>query len=192
MSWEEGEGWRRGAARRGTFSSPLARRRAKLDCRGVGGVIRQAASTGCGRAFSASKAGRHLAGAVALPPSRRPPSCSPPYSFPRSTSQDGSASAGSAPALPRPALDLALSLLVPPEAHSRTRPSRGANHPAPRPAVILPLLPTPEELNTKQQVRVLIEKLIRTVEPKSRLLAFGSTVRPSNLPARAALRARPD
>ncbi|CED82695.1 cid1 [Phaffia rhodozyma] len=40
---------------------------------------------------------------------------------------------------------------------------------------ILPLLPTPEELNTKQQVRVLIEKLIRTVEPGARLLAFGST-----------------
>lgn len=40
---------------------------------------------------------------------------------------------------------------------------------------VLPLLPTPEELATKEEVRVLIEKLIKTIEPSSRLLSFGSS-----------------
>lgn len=76
----------------------------------------------------------------------------------------------------------------PPPSPSMRRPAspaQGPRQPADRAlssAVILPLLPTPEELNTKQQVRVLIEKLIRTVEPNCRLLRFGSTVSPSVLP----------
>jgi hypothetical protein len=114
--------------------------------------------------------------------------------------QDGPASAGTAPALPRPALDLALPLSVPfapalrTRTHAATRADHRHTHMHARGAVILPLLPTPEELNTKQQVRVLIEKLIRTVEPKSRLLAFGSTVRPlpsSAAPSSAPARAQP-
>lgn len=40
---------------------------------------------------------------------------------------------------------------------------------------VLPLLPTPEELATKEEVRVLIEKLVKTIEPSSRLLSFGSS-----------------
>ncbi|KAL7412216.1 hypothetical protein BDY24DRAFT_112687 [Mrakia frigida] len=40
---------------------------------------------------------------------------------------------------------------------------------------ILPLLPTPEELALKSQVRTLLERLVRTVEPNCRLLRFGST-----------------
>lgn len=43
-------------------------------------------------------------------------------------------------------------------------------------SVILPLLPTPEELALKSQVRTLLERLVRTVEPNCRLLRFGSTV----------------
>lgn len=37
------------------------------------------------------------------------------------------------------------------------------------------LLPTPEELAVKEDVRKLLERLIRTIEPDSRLLSFGST-----------------
>lgn len=40
---------------------------------------------------------------------------------------------------------------------------------------VLPLLPTTEELATKEEVRVLIERLIKTIEPSSRLLSFGSS-----------------
>lgn len=40
---------------------------------------------------------------------------------------------------------------------------------------VLPLLPTAEELATKEEVRVLIERLIKTIEPSSRLLSFGSS-----------------
>ena len=40
---------------------------------------------------------------------------------------------------------------------------------------VLQLLPTPEELAVKEDVRKLLERLIRTVEPESRLLSFGST-----------------
>ncbi|KAF7794570.1 hypothetical protein EIP86_005705 [Pleurotus ostreatoroseus] len=37
------------------------------------------------------------------------------------------------------------------------------------------LLPTPEELAVKEDVRKLLERLIRSIEPDSRLLSFGST-----------------
>lgn len=37
------------------------------------------------------------------------------------------------------------------------------------------LLPTQEELSVKEDVRKLLERLIRTLEPDSRLLSFGST-----------------
>ncbi|KAJ3534598.1 hypothetical protein NM688_g7110 [Phlebia brevispora] len=37
------------------------------------------------------------------------------------------------------------------------------------------LLPTPEELAVKEDVRKLLERLIRSIEPESRLLSFGST-----------------
>ena len=37
------------------------------------------------------------------------------------------------------------------------------------------LLPTQEELAVKEDVRKLLERLIRTIEPESRLLSFGST-----------------
>ena len=37
------------------------------------------------------------------------------------------------------------------------------------------LLPTQEELSVKEDVRKLLERLIRTIEPDSRLLSFGST-----------------
>ena len=37
------------------------------------------------------------------------------------------------------------------------------------------LLPTKEELSVKDEVRKLLERLIRTLEPDSRLLSFGST-----------------
>ncbi|TDL26858.1 hypothetical protein BD410DRAFT_763019 [Rickenella mellea] len=40
---------------------------------------------------------------------------------------------------------------------------------------VVQLLPTPEELAVKEDVRKLLEKLIRTIEPNSRLLSFGST-----------------
>lgn len=40
---------------------------------------------------------------------------------------------------------------------------------------VLPLLPTAEELATKEEVRVLIERLIKTIEPSSRLASFGSS-----------------
>ncbi|KAL7424383.1 hypothetical protein Q5752_000065 [Cryptotrichosporon argae] len=40
---------------------------------------------------------------------------------------------------------------------------------------VLPLLPTSEELTIKEEVRTLIEKLIKTIEPSSRLLSFGSS-----------------
>lgn len=38
------------------------------------------------------------------------------------------------------------------------------------------LLPTPEDMAAKEDIRKLIERLIRIAEPESRLLAFGSTV----------------
>ncbi|KZT50951.1 PAP/OAS1 substrate-binding domain-containing protein, partial [Calocera cornea HHB12733] len=40
---------------------------------------------------------------------------------------------------------------------------------------VVQLLPTPEELAIKEDVRKLLERLIRNVEPESRLLSFGST-----------------
>ncbi|KAF8583418.1 hypothetical protein K439DRAFT_1634482 [Ramaria rubella] len=40
---------------------------------------------------------------------------------------------------------------------------------------VVQLLPTPEELAVKEDVRKLLERLIRTIEPESRLLSFGST-----------------
>ena len=40
---------------------------------------------------------------------------------------------------------------------------------------VIQLLPTPEEIAVKEDVRKLLERLIRTIEPNSRLLSFGST-----------------
>ena len=40
---------------------------------------------------------------------------------------------------------------------------------------VIQLLPTQEELAIKENVRGLLERLIRTIEPDSRLLSFGST-----------------
>ena len=40
---------------------------------------------------------------------------------------------------------------------------------------VIQLLPTPEELAVKEDVRKLLERLIRTIELNSRLLSFGST-----------------
>lgn len=40
---------------------------------------------------------------------------------------------------------------------------------------VIQLLPTREELIVKEDVRKLLERLIRTIEPESRLLSFGST-----------------
>ncbi|KAF4586419.1 hypothetical protein EYR38_010695 [Pleurotus pulmonarius] len=40
---------------------------------------------------------------------------------------------------------------------------------------VIQLLPTQEELAVKEDVRKLLERLIRTIEPESRLLSFGST-----------------
>lgn len=40
---------------------------------------------------------------------------------------------------------------------------------------VVQLLPTMEELAVKEDVRKLLERLIRTIEPESRLLSFGST-----------------
>ncbi|KAJ7619372.1 hypothetical protein FB45DRAFT_1033238 [Roridomyces roridus] len=40
---------------------------------------------------------------------------------------------------------------------------------------VIQLLPTQEEMQVKEDVRKLLERLIRTIEPDSRLLSFGST-----------------
>lgn len=40
---------------------------------------------------------------------------------------------------------------------------------------VVQLLPTQEEMAVKEDVRKLLERLIRTIEPESRLLSFGST-----------------
>jgi terminal uridylyltransferase len=40
---------------------------------------------------------------------------------------------------------------------------------------VIHLLPTHEEMAVKEDVRKLLERLIRTIEPDSRLLSFGST-----------------
>src|ERR1700733_12879086 len=40
---------------------------------------------------------------------------------------------------------------------------------------VIQLLPTAEEMAIKEDVRRLLEKLIKTIEPESRLLSFGST-----------------
>jgi terminal uridylyltransferase len=40
---------------------------------------------------------------------------------------------------------------------------------------VIELLPTGEEMAVKENVRKLLERLIRTIEPESRLLSFGST-----------------
>lgn len=40
---------------------------------------------------------------------------------------------------------------------------------------VIRLLPTAEEMAVKEDVRKLLERLIRTIEPGSRLLSFGST-----------------
>lgn len=40
---------------------------------------------------------------------------------------------------------------------------------------VIQLLPTAEEMAVKEDVRKLLEKLIKTIEPDSRLLSFGST-----------------
>lgn len=46
---------------------------------------------------------------------------------------------------------------------------------------VVQLLPTTEELVVKEDVRKLLERLIRTIEPESRLLSFGSTANGFNL-----------
>jgi terminal uridylyltransferase len=40
---------------------------------------------------------------------------------------------------------------------------------------VIQLLPTVDEMTVKEDVRKLLERLIRTIEPESRLLSFGST-----------------
>ena len=40
---------------------------------------------------------------------------------------------------------------------------------------VIQLLPTHEEMAVKEDVRKLLERLIRTIEPQSKLLSFGST-----------------
>ncbi|KAK4685371.1 terminal uridylyltransferase, partial [Tremellales sp. Uapishka_1] len=40
---------------------------------------------------------------------------------------------------------------------------------------VIPMLPTHEELTVKEEVRALIEKLIRTIEPSAELCSFGSS-----------------
>nr|VWO95855.1 Urease (EC (Urea amidohydrolase) [Ganoderma boninense] len=40
---------------------------------------------------------------------------------------------------------------------------------------VVQLLPTTEEMAVKEDVRKLLERLIRTIEPDSRLLSFGSS-----------------
>lgn len=40
---------------------------------------------------------------------------------------------------------------------------------------VVQLLPTAEEMAVKEDVRKLLERLIRTIEPDSRLLSFGSS-----------------
>ena len=40
---------------------------------------------------------------------------------------------------------------------------------------VVQLLPTQEEMAVKEDVRKLLERLIHTIEPESRLLSFGST-----------------
>ena len=40
---------------------------------------------------------------------------------------------------------------------------------------VVQLLPTSEEMAVKEDVRKLLERLIRTIEPNSRLLSFGSS-----------------
>ena len=40
---------------------------------------------------------------------------------------------------------------------------------------VVQMLPTTEELEVKEDVRKLLERLIRSIEPDSRLLSFGST-----------------
>lgn len=40
---------------------------------------------------------------------------------------------------------------------------------------VIQLLPTADEMAVKEDVRKLLERLIRTIEPDSRLLSFGST-----------------
>lgn len=40
---------------------------------------------------------------------------------------------------------------------------------------VIRLLPAQEEMAVKEDVRKLLERLIRTIEPDSRLLSFGST-----------------
>lgn len=40
---------------------------------------------------------------------------------------------------------------------------------------VIQLLPTNEEMAIKEDVRRLLEKLIKTIEPESRLLSFGSS-----------------
>ncbi|KAF9028065.1 hypothetical protein BDZ89DRAFT_1133875 [Hymenopellis radicata] len=68
---------------------------------------------------------------------------------------------------------------------SHPSPIQGPRHP-PRPRFVaelsqclfdfvIQLLPTPEEMAVKEDVRKLLERLIRTIEPDSRLLSFGST-----------------
>lgn len=40
---------------------------------------------------------------------------------------------------------------------------------------VIQLMPTAEEMAVKEDVRKLLERLIRTIEPDSRLLSFGSS-----------------
>jgi terminal uridylyltransferase len=40
---------------------------------------------------------------------------------------------------------------------------------------VIQLLPPHDELHVKENVRLLLQRLIRNIEPSSRLLAFGST-----------------
>ena len=53
---------------------------------------------------------------------------------------------------------------------------------------VIQLLPTAEEMSVKEDVRKLLERLIRTIEPESRLLSFGSTANGFSLRNSGALR----
>lgn len=56
---------------------------------------------------------------------------------------------------------------------------------------VVQLLPTVEELAVKEDVRKLLERLIRTIEPDSRLLSFGSTANGFSLRNSGKLRTSP-
>ncbi|KAI0033512.1 hypothetical protein K488DRAFT_47592, partial [Vararia minispora EC-137] len=86
---------------------------------------------------------------------------------------------------------MAVSTLAPPAPPTASSPSAPSKHSRPASHLsrqrfnqefsqclfdfVIQLLPTPEELAVKEDVRKLLERLIRTIEPDSRLLSFGST-----------------